>query len=181
MRCGKLPGAGSRDKIVGIAWLAGAGLILLTSFAITAALNFLPGFLAPVAIIVTLAVDIALWLWSMKVLPNQNVGWKALLPGAIVGGVGLEMLKAAGGLWVPRLVSSSSALYGAIGVVFAVLAWLLFFGRLYVYAVVVNVVRWEEDHGTVTAQIELPNVPGEVSVRATRAGEAVPVPEADAS
>jgi membrane protein len=171
-------GRGMRDKAVGLAWLCGAGLILLASLGVTAALNFLPGVLAPVAILVTLAVDIALWEWSMKVLPNQDVGWKALLPGAIVGGVGLEVLKAAGGIWVPRLVASSSALYGAIGVVFAVLAWLLFFGRLYVYAVVVNVVRWEEDHGTVTAQIELPNVPGEVSVRAARSGEAVPVSEA---
>lgn len=170
-------GRGLRDKAFGLAWLIGAGLILLASFGITTALNFLPGWTAPIAIPVALGVDIVLWVWSMKVLPNQDVGWKALLPGAIVGAVGLEVLKAVGGIWVPRLVASSSALYGALGVVFAVLAWLLFFGRLYVYAVVVNVVRWEEDHGTVTAQIELPNVPGEVSVRATRSGEAIPVPD----
>ena len=49
---------------------------------------------------------------------------------------------------------------------FAVLAWLLFFGRLVVYASVVNVVRWEEDHGTVTVEIELPRVPGEVPLTA---------------
>jgi hypothetical protein len=58
--------------------------------------------------------------------------------------------------------------------VFATLAWLLFFGRLVVYAAVTNVVRWEEDHGTVTAEIELPRLPGQVPVSATRSGEAAP-------
>jgi membrane protein len=171
-------GRGIKDKLYGLAWLAGAGVILLASIALTTAMNFLPGVLAPLAIVVALLVDVALWLWSLRVLPNRNVGWKALLPGAVVGAVGLEALKVVGGLWVPRLVASSSALYGAIGVVFAVLAWLLFFGRLVVYVACVNVVRWEEDHGTVTAEIELPRVPGEVTVRATRAGEGVPQSEA---
>jgi membrane protein len=173
-------GRGVRDKLVGLAWLAGAGVILLSSFAVTAALNFLPGFLAPLAILATLAVDFALWLWSLKILPNRDVGWKALVPGAVVGAVGFEVLKLAGGIWVPRVVASSSALYGAIGVVFAVLAWLLLFGRLVVYSSVVTVVRWEEDHGTVTAQIELPRLPGEVPTHATRAGEEVPAAETGA-
>lgn len=166
-------GRGLKDKAVGLAWLAGSAVILAASLAITAAVNFLPGWAAPLAFVAALSVDVALWLWAMKVLPNRDVGWRALLPGAVLGAVGLEILKVVGGIWVPRLVASSSALYGAIGVVFAVLGWLLFFGRLVVYAAVLNVVRWEEDHGTVTAEIELPRIPGEVPVRATRAGEAV--------
>ena len=46
-----------------------------------------------------------------------------------------------GSIYVPRLVASSQALYGTLGIVFATLAWLLFFGRLLVYANVLNVVR----------------------------------------
>ena len=107
----------------------------------------------------------------MKALSNRDVGWKALLPGAVVGAVGFEVLKLVGSVYVPRLVASSSALYGSLGVVFAILAWLLFFGRLIVYSAVVNVVRWEEDHGTVTVDLPVPKVPGEVPTEATRAGE----------
>ena len=59
-----------------------------------------------------------------------------------------------------------------MGVVFAILAWLFFFGRLTVYVAVVNVVRWEDEHGTVTAEIELPKHPDVVAVEATRSGEA---------
>jgi membrane protein len=175
----QVKGRGLRDKVIGLAWLGGAGLLFVASFAVTAGLNFLPGVLAPVGVLVGLALDFGLWLWTMKVMGNRDVGWKVLVPGAAVGAVGLEVLKAVGSFYVPRLVASASALYGSLGIVFAVLAWLLLFGRLLVYAAVVNVVRWEEDHGTVTTEIELPRLPGLDVAHATRAGEAIPTPDVD--
>jgi len=170
----QVAGRGIKDKLFGLAWLGGATLILIGSFAITVAVRLLPGPAWPPALLATFAVDIALWLWTFQSLTNRDVGWRPLLPGAVLGAVGLEALKAIGGVYVPRLVASSSALYGSIGIVFAILAWLLVFGRLVIYAAVLNVVRWEEDHGTVTVEIELPDVPGEVPVMANRAGEAQP-------
>jgi len=167
-------GRGWRDKLLGLAWLAGATLLFLTSFATSAVIRLLPGFLAPLGILAGLSVNVGLWLWTFKVLATRDVGWKALLPGAVTGAVGLEILKAVGAFYVPRAVASASALYGTLGVVFAILAWLLFFGRLVVYAAVVNVVRWEEDHGTVTVEMEAPKVPGQVDVEVTRAGETRP-------
>ncbi|MGH9156843.1 MAG: YihY/virulence factor BrkB family protein [Acidimicrobiales bacterium] len=172
----QISGRGMRDKLFGLAWLGGGGLLFLASFAVTAVVRLLPGPAWPFALAVTFAVDVALWLWTFKALTNRDIGWRPLLPGAVVGALGLEVLKVVGSFYVPRIVSSSSALYGSIGVVFAVLAWLLFFGRLVVYAAVINVVRWEQDHGTVTVEIELPDVPGAVPVTATRAGEAQAAP-----
>jgi uncharacterized BrkB/YihY/UPF0761 family membrane protein len=78
-----------------------------------------------------------------------------------------------GAVYVPRAVASSSGLYGSIGTVFAILAWLFFFGRLAVYAATVNVVRWEAEHGTVSVEIELPKHPDVVAVEATRSGDAL--------
>lgn len=172
----QVTGRGWRDKLKGLLWLAGATLLILNSFALAAVINFLPGWLAPLGIVAGLSVNLGLWVWTFKVLATRDVGWKALLPGAVVAAVGLEILKAVGAFYVPRAVASASALYGTLGVVFATLAWLLFFGRLVVYAAVVNVVRWEEDNGTVTVEIETPRVPGQVAVEATRAGEARPEP-----
>jgi len=169
----QVQGRGMRDKLTGLAWLGGAAVLFLASFALTAAIRFVP-LLAPLSILVGVAVGVGLWIWTMKVLPNHTVGWKSLLPGAIFGAVGLEVLKVAGSIWVPMAVASSSALYGSLGVVFAVLAWLLFFGRLVVYSSVLNVVMWERRHGTVTVDVEVPRVPGEVPLAATRAGDAVP-------
>ena len=167
----QVTGHGWKDKLKGLLWLGGASLLFLASFAVSAALNFLPAWMSPLNILVGLALNLALWLWTLKQLSNRDVGWQSLLPGAVVGAVGFEVLKLVGSVYVPRLVASSSALYGSLGVVFAILAWLLFFGRLIVYSSVVNVVRWEEDHGTVTVDLPVPRVPGEVPTEATRSGE----------
>ena len=168
------PGRGLKDKLYGLGWLVGASTLFLASFAVTFLLGRLPGPAWPVAIVGNLIVGVPLWLWTFQALTNRDVGWRPLLPGALLGAVGLQILQTVGGVYVPKVVSSSSALYGSIGVVFAILAWLLFFGRLVIYAVTLNVVRWEEDHGTVTAEIELPRIPGDVPLSASRAGEELP-------
>lgn len=175
----QVKGRGIKDKLFGLAWLAGAGLLFAASFGITNLLRISP-VLAPLAVPLGLAVNVALFLWTARTLTNRDVGLRALLPGAVVGAVGLEILKAVGSLYVPRLVASSSALYGSIGTVFAILAWLFFFGRLLVYSSCLNVVLWERRHGTVTVEVEVPRMPGPEPSTGTRAGEATdgePEPE----
>ncbi len=169
----QVTGRGWKDKLKGLMWLGGATLLFLTSFATSAVIRWLPTFLAPLTTLAGVSVNFALWLWTFKVLSTREVGWKALVPGAVLGALGFEVLKAIGAFYVPGAVSSASALYGTLGVVFATLAWLLFFGRLVVYAAVVNVVRWEEDHGTVVLEMEVPRVHPETTtpVEVTRAGE----------
>jgi membrane protein len=144
---------GLKDKAVGIGWLMGAVLILVASSAVTTVLRWLPDVLAPLGIAAALAVNFLLWLWTAKV-------WRPLIPGALLGALGLEVLKVVGAYYVPRAVASSSQLYGSLGVVFAVLAWLLFFGRMLVYSAVLNVVRFEGKRGTVRTVIEVPASPG---------------------
>ena len=151
---------GVKDKAFGLLWLVGAAVLFVASAAATTALRWLPGFLAPVGIVVTFAVSVALWLWTSRVLPNIRLPWRALVPGAVLGAIGLEVLKVIGAYYVPRAVASSSQLYGSLGIVFAVLAWLLIFGRLVVYSAVLNVVRYEQHRGTIRAVLEAPPVPG---------------------
>ncbi|MDQ3758150.1 MAG: YihY/virulence factor BrkB family protein [Actinomycetota bacterium] len=167
----QVAGRGLRDRALGLLWLIGAALLLGASLVVTAAARWLPGPVWPVALLGSLALGVVLWLWTLHTLANRDVGWKPLLPGAVLGAVGLVALQFVGAFYVPRAVATSSALYGSLGTVFAVIAWLYFFGRLVVYAAVLNVVRWEEGHGTVTAEIEVPRVPGPVPLATTRAGE----------
>lgn len=166
-------GRGLKDRAVGLLWLVGAALLLAASIAVTAAARWLPGPAWPVVLLCSFTLGVALWIWTLHTLANRDVGWKALLPGAVLGAVGLVVLEVVGAWYLPRAVATSSALYGSLGTVFAVVAWLFFFGRLVVYAAVLNVVRWEEDHGTVTAEIEVPKVPGAVPLVTSRAGEVV--------
>lgn len=167
----QVPGRGLRDKAVGLGWLTGAAILFIGSFALSAASQLLPWYLEPLGILTGLVTGIGLWLWTAHTLPNRQVGWQALLPGALVGAIGFEALKVLASFVVPQMVASSSDLYGPVGVVFAVLGWLLLFGRLVVYAAVVEVVLWEQRHGTVKLTIEAPARPGIEPVSATRAGE----------
>lgn len=151
---------GMKDRAIGALWLAGAAVLFVAGAAATTVVRWLPGTLKPLTLVLSVAISVVLWLWAFRVLPNTKVPWRSLLPGAIFGAIGFEVLKAVGAWYVPHLVKNSSQLYGTIGVVLAVLAWLLFFGRLVVYAAVVNVVLHENRYGTVEATIEIPRQPG---------------------
>jgi membrane protein len=164
---------GVRDKVFGLFWLGGAALLFVGGAAATTVLRWLPGFVAPLGIVVSFAVSLGLWLWTLRVLPNTKLPWRSLLPGALLGAIGLEVLKVVGAYYVPKAVASSSQLYGSLGIVFALLAWLLLFGRLVVYSAVLNVVRYEKHRGTIRAVIEAPPMP-DVRPVANRSGRLVP-------
>lgn len=81
---------GIKDKAVGVGWLMGAAVIFVGASALTTVLRWLPGAFAPLGIAVGLGVNFLLWLWTFRILPNAEVGWKPLVPGAIAGAVGME-------------------------------------------------------------------------------------------
>jgi membrane protein len=163
-------GRGMLDKVVALGWLAGAGALFLGTAALGPVLSLAPGPVKPLTILLGLLLTTLLFTWTYTSLGNVRVGWRAHVAGALLVAAGFEVLKAVGAVYVPRAVASSSALYGSLGVVFAVLAWLLVYGRLIVYGAVVNVLRHEAEAGTVTVQIEVPRIDGEVPLSATRGG-----------
>jgi membrane protein len=170
----QLKRGGIKDRGIAALWLLMTGLLLVLSIALTGVIvSILPGWAAPLAIIPTVAVNIFVFWLTFAMLGTQKVGWRPLLPGAMFAGIGLQVLTLLGAYLVPRAVANSSALYGSLGVVFAILAWLFFFGRLLVYASILNVVLYERTRGTVTVDIEAPRIPGEVPVEADRGGVVV--------
>lgn len=169
----QVSGRGLVDKAFGLLWLLGAAVLFSASLALGAAAGVLPGIVAPLFVLGGLGVNVVLFVWTFNVLGNQSPGWRAFLPGALLAALGFEILKGAGSLVLSQSVASSSALYGSIGVVFAVLAWLVLNARLIIYAICLNVVRYEAGAGTVTVQIEVPRVEGDVPLEAGRGGAVV--------
>jgi membrane protein len=155
----RVPHRAARERLVGLGWLAGAGVLVAASVYVTSLVETFPVAVAPLVFVAGSAVNTTLWLWTSWVLPNRRAPWRALLPAAIAGGVAFEVLKIAGGIVVPRLVARSSALYGTIGVVLALLAWLLVLGRLVVMMSVIEVLGWERDHGTEIVEVRGPVLP----------------------
>ena len=68
----QVEGRGLRDKLTGLIWLAGTAVLFAASLAVTAAINFLPGFFAPLNILVGLAIGVGMWLWMMKSTSGPN-------------------------------------------------------------------------------------------------------------
>ncbi len=167
-RSWQVSGRGVKDKLVAVGWLLGSLLVLALALGAAGLVPGLPGWLAPVEVVVGIVFGIAFFLWTFRVLTAKALSLREHLPGAVLGGVGLHLLTRLGGFIIGRQVESSSALYGSIGVVFAVLAYLLLFGRLLVYAVCLNVVLHERRHGVVHVEVSVPRFDGEVPTEADR-------------
>jgi membrane protein len=176
----QVTGRGLIDKVVSLRWLLGAGTLFLVTAALGPALSWLPGPLIVLNVATGAALTTVLFLWTYSTLGNRSVGWRTHLPGALLVAVGFEVLKAVAGVYIPHAVAGSSTMYGSIGIVFVTLAWLAFYARLVVYGAVVNVVRYEAAAGTVTVEIEVPRIDGEVPLTATRGGavaDRAPLPD----
>jgi membrane protein len=161
---------GLKDKAYALLWLAGAVVLLGTSFFLSGLVPRLPGWAAPISIVIGVVADTAFFLWTFRILTGRALPLRTHLPGSVLGGVGFHLLTVLGAVILPGRVTSSSAVYGSLGVVVALLAWLLLFGRLLVYAATLNVVLHERHHGTVQVVVPVPRIDGDVPLAATRSG-----------
>jgi membrane protein len=74
-----------------------------------------------------------------------EVPWTAFIPGAVVFGVGMEVLHLVTVYWISRQIESKTDTYGAIGFALALLLWAYLLGRLITSAAVVNETLWTRD------------------------------------
>ncbi|MGY1708128.1 YihY/virulence factor BrkB family protein [Geodermatophilus sp. SYSU D00758] len=78
----------------------------------------LPLVTALLGIALALASDVAVFLWLLKVVPATGHPLRRLLPGALFGAAGFEVMKLAGSLYVSLISGSvtASAFGGAVGI-----------------------------------------------------------------
>ncbi len=120
-------------------------LVLLLGVIVTTLLTALDTFGHHTVIIVVLAellalgANVGLYFISFRVLTPKGVPGRALLPGAVAGGVAWTGLQAFGSYLVHHYLHSDSV-YGVFATVLGLLAWLYLAVELTVYAAEVNVV-----------------------------------------
>ena len=148
----RISGRGIRDRLWGLLWLLGSAVLLGAAGIATAGWNLLPTAFAPLVVAISLAANGALWMWTSWILPNRSVSFRALVVPAALAAVALEVLKVVGAYVVPRYVAQSSELYGTIGIVFAILLWLLILGRVVVYIAVIE--AWRVERAEPTPMLE---------------------------
>jgi uncharacterized BrkB/YihY/UPF0761 family membrane protein len=122
-------------------------LVLLLSFSVVTAVSgavrsWAPG---PGVLVTALAIlpYAGLWLLISLRLPHRGADWRALVPGALVVGVGLELLHAFTAYVLEPYAVAKQGTYGALGAAAALLLGLFLLARLAVAGAVLNVTLWE--------------------------------------
>jgi uncharacterized BrkB/YihY/UPF0761 family membrane protein len=72
--------------------------------------------------LVVLPLSALFLLWSGRVLSARRIGWKNLMPFAVLGSVLVAVYSTFAAVWLPHLFSSYATRYGVIGAVFAMIS-----------------------------------------------------------
>jgi uncharacterized BrkB/YihY/UPF0761 family membrane protein len=80
----------------------------------------------------------ALSLWVLWLLPKNGAPWTALLPGAVLFGVGMRALGLAAATYFAYRLDHSGDLYGAIGIAIVLMLYLFLVARVFVAAQFLN-------------------------------------------
>jgi YihY family inner membrane protein len=126
-------------EVIGI---LGAGVVLATA---SGSIASRLGDLSPVEraglILMSLLVNLGLFMLAFRVLTAADIPWRDHLTGAIVGAICFEILHFIGTWFVDRQLRGMSALYGAFALVLGLLAWIYLQAQVVLYAAEINVVK----------------------------------------
>jgi uncharacterized BrkB/YihY/UPF0761 family membrane protein len=95
------------------------------------------------ATLIALVPYTGLWVLVSLRLPHRDAPWTALLPGAVLFGLGIEVFHAVTAYVITPLALARQGTYGALGIASALLIGLFLISRLVVGAAVVNATLWE--------------------------------------
>ncbi|MGW7101897.1 YhjD/YihY/BrkB family envelope integrity protein [Streptomyces sp. NPDC054838] len=83
---------------------------------------------------------VLLWWWTQHLLLAGRVPWLPLLPGAVMAGIGGQLLSVGSRIYMPHAVERSMQQFGGLGSVFVLLSWLIAFFIVITLAVSVGYV-----------------------------------------
>lgn len=125
-RAWRLEARGLAGTRAGLTWLA-ALVVWVTVFA--SARQWLLDRSGPIgSLVVLLAGDAALWLWSPWILLARRVHWRALVPGALLTAVAMTVVSVGSVIYMPAAITRSATHYGPIGIAIALVSWLVGIG-----------------------------------------------------
>ncbi len=124
--------------------LAVIGVSLLAAGAVAQLLSLLPvldGGGRLVAVLASVLVNTAVYVLAFQILAAGGQRWRALVPGAVVAGIGYTALQLGGQWYVRRTITGAQDTYGTFAVVIGLLGWLYLLAQLSIFAAEINVVH----------------------------------------
>jgi YihY family inner membrane protein len=120
----------------------GLGIALTTALAQVGAFSAdQTMWLRVVSIAAGVALNIGVYVVAFRVLTPRQIELRALVPGAVLGGIGWTLLQFLGTYLIDHQLEHSSQVYGLFAVVLGLVSWLFLNAQLTMYAAEFNVVR----------------------------------------
>jgi uncharacterized BrkB/YihY/UPF0761 family membrane protein len=138
-----LRSAAPRATVTGTLWLLALLLSGLLVGGLASAVRAWSGGTGLVSTLLVALPYAGIWLLASLRLPHRGAPWKALVPGALAFGVGLEVLNVVAAYVIAPWAITKQGTYGALGAAAALLLALFFLSRLIVGAAVLNATLWE--------------------------------------
>lgn len=104
--------------------------------------------IAGTGIIVSILLDISLFMAIYMVLPHGSATWHEILPGAIAAGLLWEMAKKAFLIFVTAYISISNLVYGSVTAIIAFLLWAYLSGLIFVFGASLSVLYYQRSQKT---------------------------------
>jgi membrane protein len=129
-------------RVRSLIMLAVMGSLLVFSTGVTQLVNVVaPGVLAAVGLlVVSLALNLLVFMVAYRVLTVAEVGWRTVLPGAVFSAVAYTALQYVGALYVSRSLDGATTTYGTFAVVIGLLSWIYLIAQMMVFGAEINVV-----------------------------------------
>jgi YihY family inner membrane protein len=130
-------------RLRALLWIAALGGITLVGTVLGSAAAFAT--YGPVvrllAIAISLAINLVVFLAVFRVLTSHSPSWRDVLPGALVAAVAWEILQTVGGYVVDRQLRHASSTYGVFAIVIGLLSWIYLAANVTLLAAEINVVH----------------------------------------
>jgi membrane protein len=149
----------------GLLWLALAAGYQLVLTVVGAIAGESPWREALEVVIALFPAGVMFWIITPALLLNRKLGWRDLLPGAVVCTIGQIGLQETASFFVPSTISQYYNLFGQFGVAIALLFWVWLSALLWVSAAVLNAVMWERRSGVSVAEEPAASLLGALSDR----------------
>ena len=144
--------ASKGNSLVGSLAVTGFGLLGIATQALLPKAFSSLGVPAVIAFFLGLIVASALSLWVLSLLPRADAPWPAVLPGALMFGVGIRVLGLAASTYFANRLDRTSDLYGALGVAIVMMLYLFVLARLFVAAQFLNATLYRRRHRAVDVE-----------------------------
>jgi YihY family inner membrane protein len=129
-------------RVRSVIMLAIMGTLVVLSTGVTQLVNVVAAgvFAAVGLVIVSVALNLLVFMVAYRVLTVADVGWRTVLPGAAFSAIAYTALQYVGGLYVSRSLDGASATYGTFAVVIGLLSWIYLIAQMMVFGAEINVV-----------------------------------------